>query len=330
MVDEPNICADPKTWDPPPLPNCNDEEGCRRTVFSEGGIQAVAPTTPGIYRTKWQLVDDGHAWFGPRMAMSYNVVSCAPMLDAELIAQGSDAAPDPTGEADYEICAGDEFDLWIELRNVGRASWTGGPDGKPGQEVSLGVQDGSIDPLVGADRVLISEATNADVRPSSWDPPGDDCNDEAHCQRTVFRLQGQAPDESGVTVSRWRLADKAHGWFGPEVSMTFRSKACSLEPPVPPPNPDEPGNGDSTDVVAWPGGDDFENDERETDESETEDSFTHLELENDGGCSVSAPSAPAKSTPWSWIPLGALALSAVSRRRRRQRSIKGARARPIE
>ncbi len=57
--------------------DCNDSAGCRRTRFTGGaGIEATAPSTPGLVTTTWQLVDEGRSWFGPQMSLSFNVVAC--------------------------------------------------------------------------------------------------------------------------------------------------------------------------------------------------------------------------------------------------------------
>jgi hypothetical protein len=73
----------PPSWSPPG-DDCNDHPTCRRTVFSkDGGIQGTAPATPGVYQTSWQLVDEGRAWFGPGMYLSFHVVDCAPPPDGK-------------------------------------------------------------------------------------------------------------------------------------------------------------------------------------------------------------------------------------------------------
>jgi hypothetical protein len=57
--------------------DCNDQPGCRRTVFSTNpASSAVTPDTPGVYTTRWRLVDEGRAWFGPEMSLTFNVVEC--------------------------------------------------------------------------------------------------------------------------------------------------------------------------------------------------------------------------------------------------------------
>ncbi|MBK8996712.1 MAG: peptidoglycan DD-metalloendopeptidase family protein [Myxococcales bacterium] len=58
--------------------DCNDQAGCRRTVFQKTpGISGVAPSVPGVYESRWRLLDELKAWFGPEMFLTFNVVDCA-------------------------------------------------------------------------------------------------------------------------------------------------------------------------------------------------------------------------------------------------------------
>lgn len=52
---------------------CSDRDGCRRVVFT---LTGRAPATPGVVRSRWQLLDELRAWFGPEMWLSFHVVSC--------------------------------------------------------------------------------------------------------------------------------------------------------------------------------------------------------------------------------------------------------------
>ncbi|MBN2498860.1 MAG: N-acetylmuramoyl-L-alanine amidase, partial [Deltaproteobacteria bacterium] len=202
--------------------DCNDAPFCRRVVFAASG---AAPSSPGIYRTDWQLVDEGRTWFGPEMWLSFNVVApcqgrqcgrdpicglscgtcqatyncdesgqCVPpaALVAELVSQGSDAEPDPAGLAQYSVCAGDRFHFWFELRNLGSASWVDWPGdesdpAKLGHNVRLGRRAETPDPITGTRRISLNENVNNNVHPpsSAWPGAGGDCSDLC-CQRTVF------------------------------------------------------------------------------------------------------------------------------------------------
>ncbi len=67
----------------PPGGNCIDQPHCRRTRFNKAGILGKGPATPGVYKTRWRLIDEGRGWFGPEMWLSFNVVNC-PKSDAGL------------------------------------------------------------------------------------------------------------------------------------------------------------------------------------------------------------------------------------------------------
>jgi len=62
--------------------NCITKNGCRKTRFVAGGIQAVAPSKPGIYTTRWRLRDYSKHWgkkshgFGPKVQLRVKVVAC--------------------------------------------------------------------------------------------------------------------------------------------------------------------------------------------------------------------------------------------------------------
>ena len=73
----------------PAGPNCYDKSGCRRTEFVQGGILGIAPASPGIVQTKWQLLDEGRDWFGPTLSMTFNVVECPGSPDASTWSDGS-------------------------------------------------------------------------------------------------------------------------------------------------------------------------------------------------------------------------------------------------
>ncbi|MBK7580752.1 MAG: N-acetylmuramoyl-L-alanine amidase [Myxococcales bacterium] len=62
--------------------DCSTKDGCRRTTFIKGAIEAMAPKKPGIYRSRWRLRDYSKAWgkhskgFGPKAQLAFQVVSC--------------------------------------------------------------------------------------------------------------------------------------------------------------------------------------------------------------------------------------------------------------
>jgi hypothetical protein len=158
-----------------------------------------------------------------------------PPLDAELVGQGADVAPDPSGQAQFQVCAGQEFHFWFELKNIGSASWVDwGDNGKSfGQNVRLGVPGDQPDIFTGTARISINENANPDVHPPTWNPPGEDCNDAAFCQRTIFTangIKGTAPLEVGVHKTTWQLVDEGRAWFGPMMWLSFNVIDCGGGP----------------------------------------------------------------------------------------------------
>jgi MYXO-CTERM domain-containing protein len=70
LNDSTNATVDPAGGD------CSDQVGCRRTVFrSPAGMKA--PSVAGTYTTRWRMVDEGRAWFGPEMSLSIEVKACS-------------------------------------------------------------------------------------------------------------------------------------------------------------------------------------------------------------------------------------------------------------
>lgn len=162
-----------------------------------------------------------------------------PPLDARFVAQGSDAMPDTSGAAQFTVCAGDPVSFWFELEATGTASWVDVSDTRPtgwGRAVRLGVPSDTPDPILGVTRVSLNEASNVDVHPASYTPPGPDCNDATYCRRTVFRMSGAAPSAPGIHRTTWRLVDETRAWFGPEMWLSYRVTECA-PPPMPDPEP---------------------------------------------------------------------------------------------
>jgi hypothetical protein len=62
--------------------NCSNKNGCRRTTFVKGGIQAKAPKKPGTYTTRWRLRDYSKLHgkqskgFGPKVQLKFKVKDC--------------------------------------------------------------------------------------------------------------------------------------------------------------------------------------------------------------------------------------------------------------
>lgn len=93
-------------------------------------LSGTAPQEPGVYVTRWQLVDEARAWFGPEMWLSYRVVTC------EGNGSGGSGGVDPGGEGG----AAGAWDVG-GAGNAGDSGWPGG--GKADSGGSAGQPAGS-------------------------------------------------------------------------------------------------------------------------------------------------------------------------------------------
>jgi MYXO-CTERM domain-containing protein len=246
-------------------------------------------------------------------------------LGGKLAKAWSDAPKDPSGKADYAVCAGDDVRLWLKLTNNGTARWA--DKGKNGKYVGERVRLSSVggkDALTGSKEVSVGANANDDVRPASWGGGGGKaCSDKDGCRTTVFTkkgLAGKAPAKPGLYSSSWRLHDESPVWkdakaFGPKVTLRFKVEACEAPTPLPlaASSPDEPSEGaglvEDEDLDSDLGIEDI-GDGRASGEPGHEEPVEG-EAGEASGCSASG--APP-SGPWA---LGALALALLVVRRRR-------------
>lgn len=104
----------------PPGGDCNDAPSCRRTRFVDGaGIEATAPSIPGMVSTQWQLVDEGRSWFGPVMGLTFDVVDCGSGTGGSGGAGGGSGSGGASGTGGAGGAAG----------SAGSAGQTGGASG---------------------------------------------------------------------------------------------------------------------------------------------------------------------------------------------------------
>lgn len=154
-----------------------------------------------------------------------------PALSARFVAQGTDAANDTTGAAQFTACAGAPVTFWFEVQDDGTASWADDHGTTNGHAVRLGVPTDTADPLTGISRVSLNLASSTTVAPGG---------------RTRFTMHGTIPAGVGIHRTTWRMVDETRAWFGPEMWLSFRVTDCAPPPPPPPP-PDADGDGVSSD-----------------------------------------------------------------------------------
>ncbi|MCB9584208.1 MAG: hypothetical protein H6718_02365 [Polyangiaceae bacterium] len=232
-----------------------------------------------------------------------------PDLDAQFVDQGSSNEEDATGEAYYQVCAGDPVDSWFEVKNIGAATWTDGSGSSAGQSVRLGVPGDTADPFLGTNRVSVNAASNTSVAPNA---------------KTRFDLSGTAPSAPGVYVTRWQLVDEARAWFGPEMWLSYRVVECEgsgtggtggTDPGSAGAAGADPGAGGAGTAgdAAWPGGGGKADSGGSAGQAMGTGPGTRI-VSEDGGCSVSGAGSERSSSSPLWL-VAALGLVAVRRRR---------------
>lgn len=175
-----------------------------------------------------------------------------PALSARFIGQGTDAATDTSGAAQFTACAGDPVTFWFEVEDDGSASWTDDSGTSTGHAIRLGVPSDTADPLTGSSRVSLDRASNTHVVPS-----GGTCTTSG-CRRTRFTMTGHIPTSVGIHRTTWRMVDETRAWFGPEMWLSFRVTECAPPPPPPPTDADHDGvpadlDCDDADAGRFPG-----------------------------------------------------------------------------
>ena len=157
-------------------------------------MHGIAPSIPGVWRTRWRPVSEGVAWFGPELWLDFTVLD-VPGLAAEFRGQGASTFSPPRGQP---------FTFWFTVENTGSNSWVDWEILEEGRAVRLGHIAG---PAFGLpERISLDFATRTDVHPE---------------ETTTFVLHGVAPATPGKYRTTWRLVSEAVAWYGPEMWLEF-------------------------------------------------------------------------------------------------------------
>jgi hypothetical protein len=230
--------------------NCNLAAKPGYSNHQSGSALDLNTSAPGVYA--WLSKNAGKFGFKrtvPSEAWHWEYLGSRPVggpcgkLDADPGAAWTNAKKDPQGKADYRVCTGEKFKLWVRYKNTGSARWTNLGDKAKfnGESVFMVAQDGK-DPLTGLQKISVKENQNGEVLPSNWGGgAGKDCEDKEGCRRTVFSdngLEATAPGKPGTYTSEWHLEDgngKSAKAFGQKAKLTVAVEDCA---------PSGDGNGD--------------------------------------------------------------------------------------
>jgi hypothetical protein len=148
----------------------------------------TVPSTPGTYSPEWQMVWDGHEWFG---AIANKTVS--------VVAASSPSATVTAFSIPGSVLAGGQYSVSITMSNTGNMNWSSS------SPISLGaVGDGSgVAIEFGADRYGISSGTIVQ--------PG---------QTYTFNFTVTAPSTPGTYSPEWQMVWDGHEWFGAIATNT--------------------------------------------------------------------------------------------------------------
>lgn len=172
-------------------------------------IEAIAPTTPGVYKFDWRMLQEGKEWFGA--LATANVTVTAPLNNAEFV---SIAVPE-------RVKTGEKFTATVVMKNTGTQTWK---KTEP-NAYRLGSQTPPDNLLWGFGRMNLA----ADV------PTG---------SNATFTAEFTAPATAGTYTFDWKMLKEGMEWFGPLVSRSILVE--SVATPTPTPTPPQPYTTSST------------------------------------------------------------------------------------
>ncbi|WP_424357759.1 NBR1-Ig-like domain-containing protein [Methanocella sp. MCL-LM] len=157
------------------------------------GFIMTAPTSVGTYNPQYQMVWDGHQWFGSTISKTVTV-STAPALDSQIVWIDS-----PSSMEGYH-----GYTTKVTMRNTGTTTWN------EASSIRLGaIGDGSGDAArFSTTRLFLPAGTNV--------APG---------QQYTFTLAMVAPGTSGSYNPQYRMVRDGVAWFGDTWSNTLTVSA---------------------------------------------------------------------------------------------------------
>ncbi|GLC29704.1 NBR1-Ig-like domain-containing protein [Clostridium omnivorum] len=157
----------------------------------------TAPASEGTYTSDWQMVQDGVAWFGPKLAKTVTVKK-APVLpnNAEIV---SNTIPDT-------MEPGKQYSVNIVVKNTGSNTWTAL------NKYRLGAV-GESDPFYSSTRIYLDSTDS--IAPGA---------------SKTFALTMTAPASEGTYTSDWQMVQDGVAWFGPKLAKTVTVKKAPVLP----------------------------------------------------------------------------------------------------
>ncbi|MBA5689970.1 NBR1-Ig-like domain-containing protein [Rugamonas apoptosis] len=143
----------------------------------------TAPARAGTYNYRWQMVQDGEAWFGDMSTAptSVDVSAPVPVNGAQFVRQ---SAPPTT------MATGQSYNVAVTMRNTGTTTWTA----QGSNPYSLGSVDEN-----GAWRITRVGLGSNTVAPG---------------QEYTFKFAITAPAQAGTYKYQWQMVQELIAWFG--------------------------------------------------------------------------------------------------------------------
>ena len=153
----------------------------------------TAPSTPGNYNFRWQMVQEGVQFFGDATT-NIPITVLTPSNQAEFVSQQVPAV----------MYVGEPYAVSVTMRNTGNTTWAAGSVFK------LGSQNPQDNMTWGFNRVVVTQPV----------PPGG---------QYTFNFGVTAPSPKGTYNFQWRMVKEGVEWFGAftnNVAVSVRLPSC--------------------------------------------------------------------------------------------------------